>query len=239
MGSAKVSSDEWTSGHGDWQFSSFSVMSPSKKNLGMGEMPARKFFTELRRRNEFDEWGMELVGGWNESATWVEVAYVRRGTPADCAGIRRGDRLISVNDTFTVFLPVLDVMETLNKDQKLVAWLEIERPTVREEYHAREMVVKHVSFHDSTRGSSVNDIISDRYSIRSPRHYNWQLLDPLPLAEKEAVHNLVRQDKIEDFCSKKYKNSAREECYNDFLTAKRTCNFVNKYYKHKDQSRAF
>ena len=26
----------------------------------MGEMPARKFFTELRRRNEFDEWGMEL-----------------------------------------------------------------------------------------------------------------------------------------------------------------------------------
>ena len=52
---------------------------------------------------------------------------MRRGTPADCAGIRRGDRLISVNDTFTVFLPVLDVMETLNKDQKFVAWLEIER----------------------------------------------------------------------------------------------------------------
>ena len=30
--SAKVSSDEWTSGHGDWQFSSFSVMSPVKRS---------------------------------------------------------------------------------------------------------------------------------------------------------------------------------------------------------------
>lgn len=93
----------------------------------MGDKPARKYFTDLRRRNEFDEWGFELVGGWSEGATWIEVAYVRRNTPAERAGIRSGDRLITVNDVFVVFLPVNDVMNTLNRDKQLVAWLELER----------------------------------------------------------------------------------------------------------------
>ena len=60
-----------------------------KQNLGMGDQPARKFFVDLRRRNEFDEWGLELRGGWRGGDTWVEVAYVRRDTPADLAGIRQ------------------------------------------------------------------------------------------------------------------------------------------------------
>merc|ERR1712117_98520 len=102
-------------------------MSPAKTNIGMGDKPARKFFVELRRRNEFDEWGMELVGGWGEGSTWIEVAYVRHQTPADAAGLKRGDRIITVNDTFVVFLPVTDVFNHLNKHQKLVAWLEVER----------------------------------------------------------------------------------------------------------------
>ena len=48
-----------------------------KQNLGMGEQPARKFYAEMRRRNEFDEWGLELAGGWAEDRTWIEVVYVR------------------------------------------------------------------------------------------------------------------------------------------------------------------
>ena len=46
----------------------------------MGDKPARRFFVDLRRRNEFDEWGLELQGGWSGGATWVEVAYVRQGS---------------------------------------------------------------------------------------------------------------------------------------------------------------
>ena len=102
-------------------------MYQGKQNLGMGDTPARRFFVDLRRRNEFDEWGMELAGGWRDGATWMEVAYVRANTPAHVAGIRRGDRLLTVNDTFVVFLPVRDVMDVLNSNSSLVAWLELER----------------------------------------------------------------------------------------------------------------
>ena len=69
-----------------------------KQNLGMGDQPARKFFVDLRRRNEFDEWGLELRGGWRGGDTWVEVAYVRRGTPADLAGIRQ-PQLVSLTSS--------------------------------------------------------------------------------------------------------------------------------------------
>ena len=112
-----------------------------KQNLGMGDQPARKFFVDLRRRNEFDEWGLELRGGWRGGDTWVEVAYVRRDTPADLAGIRQpqlvsrsssimcvcraGDRLVTVNDTFVVFLPVAEVEELLSEGGATVAWLEV------------------------------------------------------------------------------------------------------------------
>ena len=97
-----------------------------KSNIGMGDSPARRYCTDLRRRNEFDEWGCELVGGWSDGATWIEVAYVRSNTPAERAGLRSGDRLITVNDVFVVFLPVTQVINTLNKDGQLVAWLELE-----------------------------------------------------------------------------------------------------------------
>ena len=72
-----------------------------KQNLGMGDQPARKFFVDLRRRNEFDEWGLELRGGWRGGDTWVEVAYVRRDTPADLAGIRQ-PQLVSLTSSIMV-----------------------------------------------------------------------------------------------------------------------------------------
>ena len=43
----------------------------------MGDQPARRFYCEMRRRNEFDCWGLELAGGWAEGQTWCEVSYVR------------------------------------------------------------------------------------------------------------------------------------------------------------------
>ena len=43
----------------------------------MGEEPARKFYSEMRRRNEFEEWGLEVSGGWADGTTWLEVVYVR------------------------------------------------------------------------------------------------------------------------------------------------------------------
>ena len=48
-----------------------------KQNLGMGDQPARRFYCEMRRRNEFDCWGLEVSGGWGDGQTWCEVSYVR------------------------------------------------------------------------------------------------------------------------------------------------------------------
>ena len=48
-----------------------------RQNLGMGDEPARKFYSEMRRRNEFEEWGLEVAGGWGDGTTWLEVVYVR------------------------------------------------------------------------------------------------------------------------------------------------------------------
>ena len=115
----------------------------------MGDEPARKFYSEMRRRNEFEEWGLEVSGGWGEGTTWLEVVYVRSGcaliqwewgcfilcnqelfrgdTPAERAGLRLGDRLITVNDVFVVFLNSKEVFQVLNMNNTLVAWLEVER----------------------------------------------------------------------------------------------------------------
>ena len=50
----------------------------------------------------------------------------------------------------------------------LISWA---RPTQRSEFQARELTRKHCSSVDV--GSSVYDIISERFSIWSPKHYNW------------------------------------------------------------------
>ena len=217
----------------------------------MGDKPARRFFVDLRRRNEFDEWGLELQGGWSGGATWVEVAYVRRSTPAARAGIRRGDRILTVNDVFVVFSEVRDVMEVLNRGGALVAWLEVERPTVRAEFHTRDLGPR------ETRGAGqaggrVTDIISERYSIRSPRHYNWsveircpdqviimmlfrELFDPLPIAELEKIHEIVRQDKHlagPNIESSLVTRKTLDNCV-DFVTSRKANEFVSKYYKRK------
>ena len=76
-----------------------------------------------------------------------------------------------------------------------------------------------------------------------------ELSDPLPLAEKEAVHNIVRQDlkkeKFEEIPSsvsakmQHKKPIPSADSINDFVTTKKTCSFVNKYYKNKTQIRGY
>ena len=56
----------------------------------------------------------------------VEISSIRPGTAADKAGLRPGDRLVTVNEVMVVFLPVSDVMIALNMNE-LVAYLEFER----------------------------------------------------------------------------------------------------------------
>ena len=56
----------------------------------------------------------------------VEISSIRPGTAADKAGLRPGDRLVTVNEVMVVFLPVSDVMMALNMNE-LVAYLEFER----------------------------------------------------------------------------------------------------------------
>ena len=56
----------------------------------------------------------------------LEISHVRPGTPAATAGLRSGDRLVTVNEVMVIFLPLSDVMMALNMDQ-LVANVEFER----------------------------------------------------------------------------------------------------------------
>jgi hypothetical protein len=94
-------------------------------NLGMGALPARTFHAFLNRRNVFDEWGLEVRGGWATGDSFIgdsylpyaycntvsaEVSRVKPGSAAAVAGLAVGDRLITVNEVFVVFLPVRDVM---------------------------------------------------------------------------------------------------------------------------------
>ena len=51
----------------------------------------------------------------------------RGNTPAERCGLRLGDRLITVNDVFVVFLTSQEVLQVLNMNNTLVAWLEVER----------------------------------------------------------------------------------------------------------------
>ena len=234
----------------------------------MGDKPARRFYVDLRRRNEFDEWGLELQGGWSGTDTWVEVAYVRRDTPGHRAGVRRGDRLITVNDVFVVFSEVREVMEVLNSQGATVAWLELERPTVRQEILNRDLGARKLASAAEvmrSAGGSVRDIIQERYSIRSPRHYNWsvittsgsiifveynvlnrELSDPLPIAELEKIHEIVRQDKVraqpvtvsEPSLETKKTMHSKDSSY--FETTRKANEFVSKFYKSKtDKTRGF
>ena len=57
---------------------------------------------------------------------------------------------------------------------------------------------------------------------------------PLALAEKEKVHNIVRQDthlSSSSSCSETQKHK-KPILTSDFETARKTCNFVSKYYKN-------
>ena len=57
---------------------------------------------------------------------FLEISHVMPGKPAATAGLRSGDRLITVNEVMVIFLPISDVMMALNMDQ-LMAYVEFER----------------------------------------------------------------------------------------------------------------
>ena len=61
-------------------------------------------------------------------------------------------------------------------------------------------------------------------------------MDPLPLADKESVHNLVRQDR--NNTSQNYHDNSKHRKIHDnktdFQTLSKVRNFVSKYYKDCD-----
>ena len=61
-------------------------------------------------------------------------------------------------------------------------------------------------------------------------------MEPLGLAEKESIHNLVKQDKIlksnEEFAVDALNKSKQNQ--SDFQTLSKVRNFVSKYYKDSD-----
>ena len=61
-------------------------------------------------------------------------------------------------------------------------------------------------------------------------------MDPLPLAEKESVHNLVRQDRKSTYLSSSENSKHRkiQDDKTDFQTLSKVRNFVSKYYKDCD-----
>ena len=71
-------------------------------------------------------------------------------------------------------------------------------------------------------------------------------MNPLPLAEKEKIHNVVRQDLKENSRSQENELSSYLEMQkqkkpmdSDFLTTRKACSFVNKYYKNSTQIRGY
>ena len=62
-------------------------------------------------------------------------------------------------------------------------------------------------------------------------------MEPLPLAEKESIHNLVKQDKNlksnEEFAVALNKSKQSQA---DFQTISKVRNFVSKYYKDSDSN---
>ena len=63
-------------------------------------------------------------------------------------------------------------------------------------------------------------------------------MEPLALAEKESIHNLVKQDKIlksnEEFAVDALNKSKQNQ--SDFQTLSKVRNFVSKYYKYSDSN---
>lgn len=71
-------------------------------------------------------------------------------------------------------------------------------------------------------------------------------MDPLPLAEKEKIHNAVRQDLKEVVKREETEMSSYAEMQklkkpidSDFLTTRKACSFVSKYYKNQAQIRGY
>ena len=62
-------------------------------------------------------------------------------------------------------------------------------------------------------------------------------MEPLPLAEKESIHNIVKQDRElksnEEFTVALNKSKQNQA---DFQTISKVRNFVSKYYKDSDSN---
>ena len=132
------------------------------------------------------------------------------------------------------------------------------RPTRRSDFQTRELVKRSL---DSSEAKTVENIIRDKFSILSPRNYNWwewnpsyhfssniwrNLLDPLALADKDYVYSLVRQDgklisrePVNISGRDKSKQNRAEDYKADFKTISKVRNFVSKYYKEPDSNQGF
>merc|ERR1712156_687432 len=99
------------------------------------------------------------------------------GSAAEKGGIVIGDRLVTVNEVFVVFLPVRDVMIAFDIVDT-VARVEFERPTRRSESASREAVRRGIRRENV--GVEMKSMLSTENSIYSPRN----VLEQHRLADK-------------------------------------------------------
>jgi hypothetical protein len=100
-------------------------------------------------RNPREEWGLELRGGWEEDrGSWIEISRVRPGkvkskkicenqscfwmssllgSPADRAGCRAGDLLLSLNGLMVLFLSAEISLQLLEDMEDTLVTLQLER----------------------------------------------------------------------------------------------------------------
>jgi len=135
-------------------------------NIGLNLRPARTHKVVLERRNEVTEWGLEVTGGWSEEGgSWLQVARVRPGSPADNAGLRGGDMLISINGQMVVFSTQYEAEKSLENGRRSVS-IEFERKVGRSDIQTRRISTLVLTKPEPI----VKDIVHNRYSIYAPKN---------------------------------------------------------------------
>merc|ERR1712203_721365 len=174
----------------------------------------------------------ELKGGFGDGQSFMEVSRVKPGSAAEKGGIVIGDRLVTVNEVFVVFLPVRDVMIAFDIVDT-VARVEFERPTRRSEFASREAVRREIRRENV--GVEMKQLLSTENSIYSPRNWSWNVLEQHRLADKAEVAGRTRRFD----CKLESSSSSKQEVFlakphdgkKDFELNRKINNFVSKYYK--------